>query len=292
MADAAYVVLPGHLRFAPWAIADFPLYKSDRCARYSGRDVPWGEMMSESVSVAPVVGRTRWRRFGIAAGAGLGALGIVVYLAASGALALSFAFSGIPFTLSATQLDGNNFVQYAFPDQVASNAGDSLKQAAQNVVNRSTPINNVLPAGNGAVVSDTISQFKSATIAGLNQRVCAPLPAPLPSMQVVIAGTGNATQASNLVIQAPALSADSAAFNNIIIGDSVHDALLGQGFGQGNFTDPYGALSGQNPQLAGSFAQSADAVTLKNIKQLGIGTEAGSFTIDGLKLYAEFVTSC
>ncbi len=248
--------------------------------------------MSESASGARVVGRTRWRRFGIAAGAGLGALGIVGYLAASGAFALSFAFSGIPFTLSATSLTGNNFVQYAYPDHVASNPGSALQNGAAQLLGKSGTINNVLPdGGNGAYVSDTVSQFRTATIAGLNQRVCAPLPAPLPSMQVVIAGTGNATQASNLTIQAPALTASTADFNKIIIGQSLGDALSSKGFAPNNdFTDPYGAQG--NATLGGSFAQSANSVTLKNINQIGIGTEAGSFAIDGLQLYAEFVSSC
>jgi len=247
--------------------------------------------MSDSVSGAQVVGRTRWRRFGIAAGAGLGALGIVGYLAASGALALSFAFSGIPFTLSATQLDGNHFVQYAFPDRLASAAGASaLGAGAGKLINGSGSINNTATVGNTTYASDTISQFGTATIAGLKQQICAPTPLGN-AIRVTLAGTGGNTQASNLVIQAPALTANTASFSNIIIGGSVHDALAGQGFSGGSdFTDPYGALSGQS--IGGSFAQSADAATLKNINQIGVGTEAGSFSIDGLQLYAEFVSGC
>lgn len=246
--------------------------------------------MSDSVSGARVVGRTRWRRFGIAAGAGLGALGIVGYLAASGALALSFAFSGIPFTLSADSLTGNNFVQYAFPDRVASDASSALEPGAAHLVGSSTNINNVATVGGTTYVSDTVSQFGKATIAGLKQQICAPTPLGN-AIRVTLAGSGGNTQASNLVIQAPALTANSASFSNIIIGDSVHDALLGQGFGANNsFTDPYGALS--NQPIGGSFAQSADAATLNTINQIGIGTEAGSFSIDGLKLYAEFVSAC
>ncbi len=41
-----------------------------------------------------------------------------------------------------------------------------------------------------------------------------------------------------------------------------------------------------------SFAQNATNATLNGIRQVGIGTEAGSFAISGLNLYAEFVSSC
>lgn len=246
--------------------------------------------MSDSVGAAQTVGKTRWRRFGLAAGAGLGAVGIVGFLAASGALALSFAFSGIPFTLSADSLTGQHFVQYAFPDQVASDASNALEPGAARLVGRNTNINNVETVGGNHYVSDTVSQFKTATIAGLAQQICAPTPLGK-SIRVTLAGTGGNTQASNLVIQAPALTADRAAFNNIIIGESVRDALNGQGFEKGNdFTDPYGALSGQ--AIGNSFAQGADSAVLTKINQIGIGTEAGSFSIDGLKLYAEFVDQC
>lgn len=246
--------------------------------------------MTQTVNDAPVLGRTRWRRFGIAAGAGLGALGIVGYLAASGALALSFAFSGIPFTLSASQLDGNNFVQYAFPDKVAHTDADKLGGAASALVGQAGIVNAKAPGDGNTYVADTVSQFGRASIAGLSQQICAPVG--FSNLRVTIAGSGpGKTEASNLVIQAPALTADSASFSNIIIGESVHDALIGQGFGANNeFTDPYHALNGT--AVGASFAQGADAVTLKNIKQIGIGTEAGSFAISGLKLYAEFTDQC
>jgi hypothetical protein len=144
--------------------------------------------------------------------------------------------------------------------------------------------------GGETYVSDTVTQFRSATIAGLAQSICAPTPLGK-SIRVTIAGTGGDTQASNLVIQSPALTADRASFSNIIIGESVRSALNGQGFGKGSdFTDPYDALDGA--PVGNSFAQGADAAVLTKINQIGIGTEAGSFSIDGLKLYAEFVNSC
>jgi hypothetical protein len=248
--------------------------------------------MTESAEQAVQVGRTRWRRFGIVGGAGLGAVAIVGYLAATGALALSFAFSGIPFTLSATELRGENFVQYAFPDRLGSgDAAPLLEGAAGRLINGSGSINNVTQGPDGNFyASDTVTQLGSATIDGLAQQICAPTPLGV-AIRVTIAGTGDATRANNLVIQAPALTANEAAFNNIVIGTTVRDALTNQGFPGGNeFTDPYGARSGQ--PIGNSFAQRADNVVLSNIDQIGVGTEAGTFIIDGLELYAEFVGSC
>lgn len=245
--------------------------------------------MSELTMSPNQVGRTRWRRFGLAAGAGFGGVAVIAWLAATGALALSFAFSGIPFTLTATSLTGTGFVQYAFPDRVASAQGAAGAQAASRALSGNGALVNNATAGGNTFVSDTVSQFRTATIAGLNQVICAPSPVG-GNIRVTLSGSGDTT-ASNLVIQSPALRAESASFNNIIIGESVRDALSGQGYAAGSdFTDPYGALSGAT--VGESFAQNATNATLNGIRQVGIGTEAGSFAISGLNLYAEFVSSC
>lgn len=246
--------------------------------------------MSKSAHAATPVGRTRWRRFGVVAAAGFGMVAVLGYLGMTGALAISFAFSGIPFTLSADELSGQHFVQYAFPDKLASGAGAPLlSHRAGDLVGRSGGIDNTAKAGDTTYASDTVTQLRDATISGLNQTICAPSPVG-GNIKVTIAGSGDTT-AANLVIQAPALTADSADFTNINIGEAVKDALNDQGFGANNdYTDPYGALSGA--PVGGSFAQGADKVVLKNIEQVGVGTEAGMFNISHLKLYAEFVGSC
>lgn len=237
-----------------------------------------------------MLGHTRWRRFGLAAGAGVGAVALIGYLGATGAFALSFSFSGIPFTLSADSLSGTHFVQYAFPDKLASAAGaGALNNGAGKLINGSGTISNTASAGGDTYASDTVTQLGSATISGLAQTICAPTPLGN-AIRVTISGAGDTT-ASNLVIQAPALTAAGADFNNFNIGQSVGSALQGQGFAPNSpYSDPYGALSGQ--PIGGSFAQGADRVTLTNIKQVGVGTEAGTFNISGLKLYAEFVSGC
>ena len=233
------------------------------------------------------VGRTRWRRFGLAAAGGFGAVAVIAWLAASGALALSFAFSGIPFTLTADSLTGTGFVQYAFPDRLASNAAETLLEGkAGRVAEVGRAVNNTETIGGTTYASDTVTQFRTATIGGLNQVICAPTPLGN-AIRVTLSGAGN-TEATNLVIQSPALAADSATFNQIIIGESVRDSLTGQGYASGSdFTDPYGALSGQ--PIGASFAQNANRAELTGISQVGVGTEAGSFAIQDLRLYAEFV---
>lgn len=241
--------------------------------------------MKHSTQPPAPVGKTRWRRFGAAAGVGFGLVGVLGYLAMSGALALSFAFSGIPFQLSASEIRGEHFVQYAYPDKLAT--GTPLPEAlASKLIG--TKINNVETTAGGPIVSDTVTQMKSAAIEDLKQTICAPIApgAPL-AIRVHIVSTAT-TSADNLTIQAPALTASSARFERIVIGETVRDALRDQGFGPGEFTDPYDALEPGNP-LGDSFGQGADRVTLTNIQQVGIGTEAGLFTIGGLKLWAEFV---
>lgn len=245
-------------------------------------------MKHSSKSPRPA-GRTRWRRFGVAAGAGLGLVGILGYLGMTGALALSFAFSGIPFTLSADRLTGQHFVQYAYPDNIASEHGGLIEKQVKQLIGKD--LNSTVDLGNGVVLaSDTVTQLKSATITGLNQQVCAEAIPGVLSIRVYIVAGGDTT-ADNLTIQAPALTADNARFREIIIGQALRDALRDQGFEPGQFTDPYNALEPKNP-VGASFAQAAREIELTTINQVGVGTEAGLFNIRGLKLYAEFVHGC
>lgn len=247
--------------------------------------------MSNITQSPAQVGRTRWRRFGVAAAGGFGAVAVIAWLAATGALALSFAFSGIPFTLTAGSLTGTGFVQYAFPDRVASAAGAAGAQTAARALSGNGALVNNATAGGNTYVSDTISQFRTADITNLNQVICAPSGLGN-NIRVVLSGSGTTT-ASNLVIQSPALRANSATFNNIIIGESVNNALTAQGFAAGSdFTDPYGALGANAGTVGTTFAQNATNATLTGINQVGIGTMAGTFAISGLNLYAEFVSSC
>ena len=215
-------------------------------------------------------GRTRWRRFGIAAGLTSALAGGLVYLAATGALAVSFAMSGIPFTLSASQMTGDDFIQYAMPDKVSHPDASGLISADswQTAANQDT------------YVAATVTRLSSAKIYDLHQTVCAPIPDPLGAIlpkknllvTILAGGGGNPATASNMVVDAPLMQAGSAEFTNINIGQDLGDALGGN--------------------LNGNFAQNADSVVIKDLRQVVIGTSAGTFKLTGLDVIATFVSSC
>lgn len=73
-------------------------------------------------------GRVRWRRFaGMLAASGAVA-GALVVMTAQGAIGAQFAISGIPFTVTATELRGTGFEQFATLDQMppgSPNEGDT-----------------------------------------------------------------------------------------------------------------------------------------------------------------------
>jgi hypothetical protein len=194
----------------------------------------------------------------------------MVYLAATGALAVSFQMSGIPFTLSASQMNGDHFIQYAVPDKVT-------KLDASGVV----PADSMQNAVNGDhYVASTVTRLDGAAIYDLKQTVCAAIPVPFAGffpkgnllVTILAGGGGNPATASNMVVDAPLMQAGSADFTKINIGQDLGDALGGN--------------------LNGNFAQNAQSVVIKDLRQVAIGTEAGSFKLTGLDLRATFVSSC
>ncbi|MBY8883620.1 DUF6230 family protein [Streptomyces sp. PTM05] len=149
-----------------------------------------------SNSVPPTtarVGRVRLRRAAIMAGPAAAAAAVLVVLTAQGAIAAQFSISGIPFTVTAKQLQGNGFEQYGGLDNMADgspNAGDS---GGQEVV--------------------VVSAIKDATLTDLCQSVN------LGGINMVIrAGTGSTpVSAHDLVTDSSVISGD-AGFKNIEIG--------------------------------------------------------------------------
>lgn len=71
---------------------------------------------------------TRWRRFAAAMGVSGALAAAMVVFTANGLLAASFSISGIPFTVTASELRGTGFEQFAAIDEMAPgspNAGDT-----------------------------------------------------------------------------------------------------------------------------------------------------------------------
>ncbi|AKJ09975.1 cholesterol esterase [Streptomyces incarnatus] len=139
-------------------------------------------------------GRVRARRAAVmAVPATLVAAGLAV-LTAQGALGVQFAISGMPFTVTATELNGTGFEQFGGLDNMADgspNAGDT--------------------GGQELVVTSAI---KNATLTKLCQSV------DLGGTNLLITAGGGAdkVQASDLTTDSTELSGD-AAFNNIEIGN-------------------------------------------------------------------------
>ena len=216
-------------------------------------------------------GRTRWRRFTAATAIVTAMAAGLIYLTATGAIAVSLQISGIPFKLSASNLSGDNFVQYATVDSVSNpHSGAMLPADASQT------------ASNGAVYdAATVTVLGNASIENLHQTVCAPLPGPLASildkdnLLVTIDGgrsAGEPVTATGLVVDAPLMTAGSATFDNIQIGADL-------GLSLGHAAD-------------GNFAQRATHVSINDLHQLAIGTSAGQFKLTGLGVGATFVTSC
>ncbi|WP_018547163.1 DUF6230 family protein [Streptomyces sp. LaPpAH-108] len=139
-------------------------------------------------------GRVRLRRAAVlAVPATLVAAGLAVFTA-QGALGVQFAISGMPFTVTATELDGTGFEQFGGLDNMADgspNAGDT-----------------------GGQVLVVTSAIKSAQLTKLCQSV------DLGGTNLLITAGGGKTRVSakDLTTDSTTLSGD-ASFNNIEIGN-------------------------------------------------------------------------
>ncbi|GHE01401.1 DUF6230 family protein [Streptomyces alanosinicus] len=139
-------------------------------------------------------GRVRARRAAVMAVPATLVAATLAVLTAQGALGVQFAISGMPFTVTATELDGTGFEQFGGLDNMAEgspNAGDT--------------------GGQELVVTSAI---KNATLDHLCQSV------DLGGTNLLITAGSGATKvtASDLATDSTQLSGD-AAFNNIEIGN-------------------------------------------------------------------------
>jgi hypothetical protein len=199
---------------------------------------------SESGSTPGRRGRVRLRRAAVMAVPATAIAAGLMILTAQGALGVQFAISGMPFTVTATNLEGKGFAQFGGLDQMAEgspNEGDT-----------------------GGQVLVVVSAIKSATLTKLCQSV------DLGGTNLLItAGQGaEKVTASNLTTDSTELSGD-AAFENIEIGNDA------------STLDKAGTW-GRGPK--GVFSQQADTVHIANLRQTNYATTAAVFKLPGLKL--------
>lgn len=133
------------------------------------------------------LGHTRWRRFFGTFLVGFAMIVTLLVLMATGAIAVPITVSGVPFTVEADRLQGQNFTQFGAVDLV--------------------------PGGDPIFVA--VTELNEATITNLNQTICADLPGPLPAGQVTI--QADEAIADSLIVDASDLTGD-AVFTNIQIG--------------------------------------------------------------------------
>jgi uncharacterized protein DUF6230 len=202
--------------------------------------------MDESLN-PPVEGRTRWRRFLILFTPALALMLAVLVLTASGVLATPIIISGTQFQVGASNLSvpvsaqgSSAYIQYGDVD--------------------------LLP--NGAVRPVTVTVLKAATLTDMTQVICAPTGLGGSAANLKVTISANPASASNLMVDATALSGD-ATFTDLKIGVPV--------------TSREGTTT---------FGQTATNVTINNLSQTALYTSAGTFTLSGLRLSVSFASSC
>ncbi|MYV51271.1 DUF6230 family protein [Streptomyces sp. SID3212] len=199
-------------------------------------------------SPAQVRGGTRWRRFAVVMVPSVAATAAIGVALAQGALAASFSVSGQSFKVKASELVGQNMVQYG---GVAPG-----------------------PRGNQAVV---VSGFKSATITDMCQSVVTPDVPLLGTITLKLkAGFGEKkVLADNLYLDVASLDVDNAVFDTMEIGLPAKD-LQSPGR-RANEKE-------SSPAAPYGFGQQAKTATLTGVKQTAWATTAGSFTLPNLSL--------
>ncbi|MET9522154.1 DUF6230 family protein [Streptomyces coeruleorubidus] len=205
---------------------------------------PEGPATADVGDVPARRGRVRARRAAVmAVPAAVVAAGLAV-LTAEGALGVQFAISGMPFTVTATELNGTGFAQFGGLDEMAEGSPNAGETGGQVLV--------------------VTSVIKDATLTKLCQSV------DLGGTNLIIRAGGGAqkVRASDLTTDSTELSGD-AAFKNIEIGNDA------------STLDKAGPL-GRGPK--GVFSQQSDTVRIANLRQTNYATTAGVFKLPGLKL--------
>jgi hypothetical protein len=197
----------------------------------------------------PTAGGVRWKRFGgMLAITGVVTAGMVA-LTASGVLAANFSISGMPFTVTATNLHGDGFEQYATLDSMIDNSPNAGDTGGQMVL--------IVSAINQAQLTNLC---QSVSLGGVNLKITA-------------GDNGNKVQARALVVDSDLITGD-ADFNNINVGQDASTF--------NKVTDPATGKTIKGGE--GVFGQQADTVDINNLRQNNYATTAARFTLPHLRM--------
>ena len=194
-------------------------------------------------------GGVRWKRFGgMLAVTGVVTAGMVA-LTASGVLAANFSISGMPFTVTATNLHGEGFEQFATLDSMIENSPNQGDTGGQMVL--------IVSAIDQAQLTKLC---QSVSLGGVNLKITA-------------GDNGKDVQARALVVDSDLISGD-ADFRNINVGQdaSTFDKV----------TDPATGKTIKGGE--GVFGQQADTVDINNLRQNNYATTAARFTLPHLRM--------
>jgi hypothetical protein len=206
--------------------------------------------MTTPETVPAAGGGVRWKRFaGAIALTGAVTAGMVA-LTASGVLAANFSISGMAFTVTATNLHGEGFEQYATIDNLIEDSPNCTPdEGCQRLV--------IVSAINQAQLTKLCQSVDLGAI----------------SLKITAGDAGNNVQAKALVVDSNLISGD-ADFKNINVGqdastfDKVTDPNTGQKIKGGE----------------GVFGQQADTVDIANLRQNNYATTAAKFTLPHLRM--------
>lgn len=204
---------------------------------------------TDKKSSAAAGGKVRWKRFGGMMAITAAMTGGLIALTAKGVLAANFSISGMPFVVTATELKGTGFEQFATLDEMIPDSPNQGDTGGQMVL--------IVSAIDTAELHNLC---QSVSLGGMHLKITA-------------GGNNNPVRAQSLVVDSDLISGD-ASFNNINVGqdastfDKVRDRTNG-GYVKGN---------------PGVFGQQADTVNIKNLRQNNYATTASTFTLPGLSM--------
>ena len=194
-------------------------------------------------------GGVRWKRFGAMLAITSALTAGLVLLTGQGVIAANFSISGMPFTVTATRLQGDGFEQFATIDSMIPNSPNEGDTGGQMVV--------IVSAIDRAELTRLC---QSVSLGGMHLKITA-------------GDDGEPVKADSLIVDSDLISGDTD-FRNIDIGqdastfDKVRDRTNG-GYVKGG---------------EGVFGQQADTVEIVNLRQNNYATTAARFTLPHLRM--------